>query len=203
MSTLHIHRPRLLLVDDDRLVLATLSRGLADCGYEVVRAESAEEASMLLASGLRPDLAIVDIRMQGPHDGLELAQRLRDLDHVPFLMLTAYSGPELVEQATRLGALGYLVKPLDPAQLCPAIETALGRADELKELHEVRRQLQTALDGDRNISVAIGITMVRHGLSRQQAFEMLRQIARRQRRKLTAVAQDVIERERPPHRPSE
>ncbi|MGJ4748569.1 response regulator, partial [Leptospira sp. SA-E8] len=56
---------KLLLVDDDRLVLSTLSRGLQDAGYSTSIAESAEEAEALLAGGLRPDLAILDIRMTG------------------------------------------------------------------------------------------------------------------------------------------
>lgn len=159
-------------------------------------ADSAEDAESLLASGLRPDLALVDLRLPDK-DGLTLARRLRELDHIPFLMLTAYGDPDLVQQATHLGALGYLVKPLDPAQLRPAIQAALARADELKELRETRAQLQAALDGDRAISVAVGITMVRQGLARQPAFELLRQTARRERRKLAELAQEVITQQQP------
>ena len=67
-------KARLLLVDDDRLVLSTLASGLLKAGYGVKTAESAEEAEMLLASGEDPDLAILDIRMSG-QDGLFLARR--------------------------------------------------------------------------------------------------------------------------------
>lgn len=98
-------KARLLLVDDDRLVLSTLGNGLLDAGYEISTAESAEEAEVLLASGMRPDLAIIDIRMTG-QDGLYLARRLRELDHIPFLMLSAYSEQRMIDQASRHGALG-------------------------------------------------------------------------------------------------
>lgn len=182
---------RLLLVDDDRLVLATLSGGLLDAGYEISTAESAEEAEMLLASGLRPDLAIVDIRMSG-QDGIYLARRLRELDHIPFMMLSAYSEQRLIDQASRHGALGYLVKPLDTPQLLPAIEAALSRANELQSLGETRSQLQAALDSERDISVAIGITMMRYRLQRQDAFELLRKTARSERRKLSELATEII-----------
>jgi response regulator NasT len=182
---------RLLLVDDDRLVLATLSGGLLDAGYEISTAESAEEAEMLLASGLRPDLAIVDIRMSG-QDGIYLARRLRELDHIPFMMLSAYSEQRLIDQASRHGALGYLVKPLDTPQLLPAIEAALSRANELQSLRETRSQLQAALDSERDISVAIGITMMRYRLQRQDAFELLRKTARSERRKLSELATEII-----------
>ncbi|MDZ4074781.1 MAG: response regulator [Hylemonella sp.] len=181
----------LLLVDDDRLVLSTLSMGLQHVGYCVSTAESAEEAEVLLAGGLRPDLAVVDIRMSG-QDGLYLARRLRELDHIPFLMLSAYSEQHMIGQASQLGALGYLVKPLDTSQLLPAIEAALARANELLGLRETRAQLQAALDAERDISVAVGITMARQHLPRPQAFELLRKTARTQRRKLAELAADII-----------
>lgn len=196
MSLTPTRKARLLLVDDDRLVLSTLSGGLLDAGYDVSTAESAEEAEMLLASGRRPDLAIVDIRMTG-QDGLYLARRLRELDHIPFLMLSAYSEQRMIDQASRHGALGYLVKPLDTPQLLPAIEAALSRANELQSLRETRSQLQAALDAERDISVAIGITMMREQLARQDAFEQLRRTARSQRRKLGEVATEIIRNTRP------
>lgn len=181
----------LLLVDDDRLVLSTLSMGLQQAGYRVSTAESAEEAEVLLAGGLRPDLAIVDIRMSG-QDGLYLARRLRELDHIPFIMLSAYSEQHMIGQASQLGALGYLVKPLDTSQLLPAIEAALARANELQGLRETRTQLQAALDAERDISVAVGITMAQRRLARQDAFELLRKLARTQRRKLAELAAEII-----------
>ncbi len=154
----------LLLVDDDRLILATLSSGLQDMGYQVSTAESVDDAEALLTSGLRPDLAIVDVRMPG-RDGLDLAERLRDLDHIPFLMLSAFSDDQNVERASGFGALGYLVKPMDVVQIRPTIEAALQRAQEIGQLRQSRAQLQEALDGDRSINVATGITMMQYRLA--------------------------------------
>lgn len=181
----------LLLVDDDRLILTTLGNGLSAVGYRVSVAESADEAEELLAGGLRPDLALLDVRMPG-RDGLELARRLDQLDHIPFVLLTAFGDRELVEQANAVGALAYLVKPLDVPQLVPAIEAAIARAGEISELRETRRQLRQALDGDRQISVATGIVMVQHRIGRQAAFEVLRRSARSQRKKLAEVADEVV-----------
>lgn len=188
-----VHRESrtLLLVDDDRLVLTTLANGLLAAGYVVLTAESVSEAEELLSSGQRPDLAIVDVLMPG-RNGLELAQRLRELDHIPFVLLTACSDAPVVEQATRAGALAYLVKPVDVPQLLPAIEAALACASEISELRDVRRQLQTALDSDRETNVAIGIAMVQHGIDRAASFELLRRTARTQRRKLLDLAKEVV-----------
>ncbi len=185
-------KARLLLVDDDRLVLSTLAKGLTKTGYDVKTAESAEEAEMLLASGEDPDLAILDIRLSG-QDGLHLARRLRELDHIPFMMLSAYSEPAMIDQASQLGALGYMVKPLDIAQLVPGIEAALSRANELHSLRETRAQLQAALNAERDISVAIGLTMAQQRLGRHAAFELLRKAARSQRRKLGELAAELVQ----------
>lgn len=182
----------LLLVDDDRLILATLSSGLQDMGYQVSTAESVDAAEALLTSGLRPDLAIVDVRMPG-RDGLALAERLRNLDQIPFLMLSASSDAQNVARASDIGALGYLVKPMDVVQIRPTIEAALQRAREIDHLTQSRAQLQQALDGDRNINVATGITMMQYRLPRTAAFELLRSAARSQRRKLDELAQEVID----------
>jgi response regulator NasT len=89
--------------------------------------------------------------------------------------------------------LGFAVKPIDIPQLVPSIEAALARANELQELRTTREQLQNALDGERNISVAVGITLVQHRLKRDQAFELLRKSARTQRCKLTELATQVIQ----------
>lgn len=181
----------ILLVDDDRLVLSTLALGLGRAGYRTVTAESADDAEAYLAGGERPDLAILDVRMPGS-SGLELGERLRALDRVPFMLLSAYSDRETVERATASGALGYVVKPADTPQLIPAIEAALARAREIQELETAERNLQRALNGEREISIATGITMVQYRLDRKAAFELLRKTARSQNRKLAELAAEVI-----------
>ena len=182
---------RLLLLDDDRLVLATLGEGLRQAGYRVATASTVEEAEDILAAG-EIDLAIFDVRMPGV-SGIDLAWRLHDANsEVPFIFLTAYSDDELVEQASEAGAMGYVVKPADPDRLVPAIEAAFARAGDVKKLRETGRQLQTALDADRDVSLAIGIMMERRNLGRQEAFELLRGQARTERRKLIDLAREVV-----------
>jgi response regulator NasT len=115
----------LLIADDDRLVLATLGRGLRAAGYSTREAASGEEA-LRLAAECAPDLALLDVRMPGV-SGLEVARRLAAEGRVPFLFLSAYGDEEIVEQAAEHGALGYLVKPLDVAQVVPALEGLLAK----------------------------------------------------------------------------
>ncbi len=181
----------LLLVDDNRLVLATLGADLRDAGYQVTTAESVADAEALLFGGLRPDLAVLDVRMsQGC--GLDLALRLGELDRLPFIMLSAYSNSETVQRANTLGALAYMVKPVDAAQMAPTIEAALGRASDLRALRATTAQLQKMLNAERDIGVAVGITMAQHRLSRHAAIETLRQRANAQQRQLAELAKDAI-----------
>lgn len=183
-------RRKILLVDDDRLVLATLKAGLETAGYAVQACSSAEEARRVLALDT-PDIAVLDIRMPGA-SGLDLAQELGEAQAVPFLFLTAYGEDELVRKAAGSGALGYLVKPVDLPQLIPSLEAAMACAAGIRQLRATGVQLQTALNENREISMAVGLLMERRGLDRKQAFECLRTMARSRRRKINEVAAEIL-----------
>jgi response regulator NasT len=179
----------LLVVDDDRLVLAALAEGLRGAGYRVTGAAGGQDA--LGAAGRdSPDLALIDVRMPGM-SGLELGGKLREAG-VPFLYLSAYGDEDVVEQAVSEGALGYLVKPLDIQQIVPSIEAALTCAAQFRRLRETEAQLNTALAGSREISMAVGLLMMRDRLNRDQAFEVLRAHARSQRRQVADVAKELL-----------
>lgn len=188
----HDPNAHLLLVDDDRLVLTTLCRELQHFGYAVSPAESLQDALDLLKSGLRPDLAILDIRMDDG-DGLELAQYLHAFDNLPFIMLSAYSDTATVRKAANIGSLAYMVKPINASQLIPTVESALRRARDIRVLKDQATQLQRVLNTDRAIDVGVGITMAQNRLGRLAALEVLRQSARTQRRKLSNLAHDLIQ----------
>ncbi|MDD5390182.1 MAG: response regulator [Gallionellaceae bacterium] len=179
-----------LLVDDDRVVLNLLAEGLRDRGYRVGAAQSADEALKLIGEGPY-DLAVLDVRMPG-RSGLELAQTLKRGGDPPFVFLSAYSDETVVRQASEAGALGYLVKPVDTQQLVPFIEAALARGKDIDALRGGNERLERALQVEQKTRTAVGIIMVRKGLDRQAAFELLRNRAREQRRKINEVAEDLI-----------
>ena len=123
-------QPLILVVDDDRLVLATLVAGLKQAGFEVIEADNGDDA-ILLARKFKPLLAILDMRMQGK-SGMDVARYLAANTATGFMFLSAFGDADIVEEATRMGALGYLVKPLDVRQIVPAVRAALGRWEEIK-----------------------------------------------------------------------
>lgn len=179
----------ILVVDDDRLVLAALVEGLRGAGYRVTGTASGKDA-LAIAGHDGPDLALLDVRMHGM-SGIELGSQLR-VQGIPFLFLSAYGDQEIVSQAAEEGALGYLVKPLDIQQIVPSIEAALTRAREISKLRESEAQLNTALTGSREISMAVGLLMMRDRLNRAQAFDLLRTNARSQRRPVAEVAKELL-----------
>ena len=182
---------RILLVDDDRLVLATLAQGLRTEGYDLDIAADGQEALTAVRTQ-KYDIAILDIRMPDM-TGVELARRMKQICDTPILFLSAYSEKATVESALAEGGLGYAVKPIDIRQLVPAIEAALARASDLRKLADMTIQLQQALSGGRNTSTAVGILMERYALSKDASFERLRSKARSSGCKLEVLAGEVID----------
>ena len=181
---------RILIVEDDRLVLAGLAAGLEERGYLVTKAISGEQA-VQLADSARPDLVLMDICLPDI-SGIEAARKINDRLGIPIIFLSAFNAEETVREAVSLGGFVYLVKPITIKQLVPAIESVLARAGDLSKLRGSEQNLATALKQSREISVAIGMLMERHGISAEDAFELLRRNARDTRRKAAEVAQDVI-----------
>lgn len=188
---------RLLVVDDDRLVLATVTHGLQKAGYEVFDADNGDEA-ILLARQHRPELALLDIRMEGK-SGFDVAATLREAYRIPFMFLSAFSDPQTLAQVKALGALDYLVKPLDVGQIVPAVEAALAHARRQAAatpptaagahaaVAPAAAVAQPGAAADAQapwlaepLPLAVGVLMHRYSLTRQQALERLQRLAKSQ-----------------------
>lgn len=184
-------RARILLIEDDRQFAATLGLSLEAAGYDVMTATSAENALALLGQ-LSFHLAILDEKLPCSA-GLALAPLLREQFRLPFIMLTSCRHEACIERAITEGALAYIVKPVDAHQMHPMIATALARNTDLEALRDTRDQLQSALNQERDISVATGMVMALLDMEQAEAFEFLRRQARSSRRKLGDVARDLID----------
>jgi two-component system, response regulator PdtaR len=177
-----------LLVDDEPIIVATLADALTRAGFEVTAATTAAEANER-ARRTRYSLAILDYSMPGDN-GLEVAASFTEL-HQPFMFLTAYNDETLVERAISAGALAYIVKPIDPSQFVPTVKAAVRRAGEITALLAQTDRLWNSISTHRDVSVAVGLVMAQRGMSRQAAYETLRQHARRIRRPLRELAAEV------------
>jgi len=185
---------RVLVVDDDRLVLATVTQGLADAGYDVIDADNGDDA-ILLARRYRPELALLDIRMPGM-TGFDVAETLRDKYGIPFMFLSAFADEQTLATVKALGALAYLVKPLEVGQIVPAVEAAFGRlrregaaaagpAAVARPAGDGPRPAATAAAPAADpladpVPLAVGVLMHRFSLTRAQALQRLQRQAREQ-----------------------
>lgn len=140
-----------LIVEDEAIVAADLERQLSDLGYDVLGvADSREQAIELIAQAV-PDLILMDIRLRGQRDGIEVAEEIRRNHDLPVIFLTSYSDDETVRRASRTAAYGYLTKPYQIKELRAGIEVALMKSRMEKQLREVDRwfahTLQCVSDG--------------------------------------------------------
>lgn len=183
-------RRRVLLVDDDPVTLATINLLLKHAGYETASATSGAQA-LDIAANFHPDLALLDVTMEGM-SGIELAKKLQEASGIPFMFISANAETETIRQATENGAVGYLLKPFDTAQVVPAFEAALAQADNIRRLRASEANLTIALNSSRETSMAVGLLMVKFEVSREVAFEVLRNYARSNRQKINNVAEGLL-----------
>ncbi|MBI5256488.1 MAG: response regulator [Burkholderiales bacterium] len=187
---------KILVVDDDRLVLATVTHGLAQAGYEVIDADNGDDA-ILLARQHKPDLALLDIRMEGK-SGFDVAAYLREYLHTPFMFLSAFADEETVRQVRALGAVAYLVKPLDIGQIVPTVEAAFANLPSRAADRPLPRPVVAVNDPvaaavPDSVPMAVGVLMHRYSLQRGQALERLQKLAADEGRPLAEQAERLIQ----------
>lgn len=171
---------KILVVDDDRLVLATLTHGLSEAGYEVIDADNGDDA-ILLAREHRPDLALLDIRMEGM-SGFDVAAYLREYCKMPFMFLSAFTDEDTVRQVHELGAVDYLVKPLDIGQIVPAVQAVFARLRlPPTPAASIETPVRVAVSASGALStaeaMAVGVLMHRYSLTRVAALDRLQRMA--------------------------
>lgn len=189
---------RILVVDDDRLVLAAVTHGLAQAGYEVVDADNGDEA-ILKARQLRPEMALLDIRMEGK-SGFDVAEYLRDVARIPFMFLSAFADEATIAKVHELGAVAYLVKPLDIDQILPTVDEAFARlragdlASPPAPPPPPSAPVVTAPPEPMSdpLPLAVGVLMHRHSLSRVAARQRLQRMAAEQGISEAAQAERLV-----------
>jgi two-component system, response regulator PdtaR len=187
-----VSKGKILVVDDDRLVLATLSYGLTQAGFEVIDADNGDDA-ILLAREHRPELALLDIRMEGL-TGFDVAAYLREFLQTPFMFLSAFADEATVAKVKELGAVAYLVKPLDISQIVPAVEAAFARSAPLPKPAAAvvgpPSELPALLDPT---AMAVGVLMHRYSLPRDEALSRLMSLAADDDHSLPEQARRIID----------
>ena len=122
-----MNKRRIMLVEDEKVVAADIEECVKSLGYEVVGAAATGTEALRLAVKTMPDLVLMDIKLRGVLDGIDVAGALYDQLKIPVVYLTAHADAEILERAKLTAPSGYVLKPFDDRTLRTAIELAFDR----------------------------------------------------------------------------
>ncbi len=175
--------PAILIVEDEAIVAEDLAQKLRRLGYEIRGTTARGEAAVGLARDLRPDLVLMDIRLQGAMDGVEAAACIRSECALPVIFLTAHSDQATLQRAKLTEPFGYILKPFEELELQTHIEMALYKHQVDQELRRQREWLRVTLtsigdgvlatDGARRITFVNPVAADLTGWQEEQALGQL------------------------------
>ena len=183
---------RVAVVCDDPVPRGQLVEGLTGGAFEASAAELTEGA-IFQQGAAPPDLIVLYIAVARASHSVRSLVRLSATPDAPFVVVSVIDDEEIERQAIAMGALAYLVRPVDARQCIPMINTAIARADDLRRLRESESNLAIALQESRAASVAVGVLMERLRLDRDGALKILRQQARNRREHMREIAEELLQ----------
>ena len=186
-----MERTRVIIADDESVIRADLREMLTTLGYLVVGEAGDGQSAVNSARELKPDIVIMDIKMPNM-DGIEAAKILTQEKIAPVLLLTAYSQRDLVDRAKEAGVVGYLVKPFREQEIGPAIDIALARFQEFRELEKQVGDLTETLETRKIVDRAKGILMDTQHLTEMEAFRKIQKMSMNTRKPMKEIAEAII-----------
>jgi response regulator NasT len=176
-------RWRVAIVDDHERSRSALRAAIWAAGGEVVgeAVRCADAVALVRRAG--PDVVVCAAGLPDG-DGVQTAAQLTAAD-CPVVLVTSHTDGAVVERAREAGIMAYLLKPLRPAELAPALDLAVARFAET-------RRLKQSLEGRKLIERAKGALMARFGLTEDEAFKRLRRAAMDSRTPMVEVARALL-----------
>ncbi len=182
---------RVLVAEDEALIRLDLAEMLGEAGHAVVGQAGEGQEAVDLASEVRPDVVIMDIKMPGL-DGVSAAEQIATRGIAPVIMLTAFSDRDLVERARDAGVMAYVVKPFTAADVLPVVDIARSRWAEWQRLESEVADLNERFETRKRLDRAKGLLMKQLDLSESEAFRWIQKAAMDRRLSMRDVADAVI-----------
>lgn len=185
-------KKKIVIADDEPITRIDIREMLCEAGYDVVGEASDGFDAIEICKKHLPNIVIMDIKMP-LLDGINaskiiIKEGLAD----GIILLSAYSSTTFIEKAKNAGVIGYLVKPLDPKSLIPAVEIALSKSLEIKEIKADMANVQKKLEGRKIIEKAKGILMNQEGITEEEAFSRIRKLSMKKRVSMENISEVII-----------
>lgn len=132
---------QILIVEDEYIIAANLQENLESLGYSVLGVASSAAGAIDKALALKPDIVLMDIRLQGERDGIHAAEQIWSLLQTPVIYLTGHSDKNTLDRAKITFPFGFILKPVKKQELYVAIETALNRYEREQFLSTVLQRM--------------------------------------------------------------
>jgi response regulator NasT len=180
---------RVVIADDESIIRLDLKEILEADGYLVVGEAARGDDALTMIRELKPDLAVLDVKMPGL-DGIEVASQIKDLG-ITVVLLTAFSQRALIESARDAGVVAYLVKPFRSSELLPKLAAILNPL-EIENVPAVAASVDDKIETRDIVQRAKEKLMTDRGLSEPDAFEIIQQSAMKSRSRMRDVAQLIL-----------
>ena len=182
---------RILIAEDNNITMMSLILTCENLGHEVAETASDGAEAVRKALECRPDVMLLDIHMPGK-SGLDVLREVSAQRKIPCIFITAYSDEELLNEASKLGAAGYITKPFSESQLKAQIRIGLQQLENYENASQEAEKYRQKLEERKLVERAKGILMTYSNLTEPEAMQKLQKKSRDSNRKLAQVAQEII-----------
>ncbi len=181
----------MVFVDDHALSKASVAEAVASVGGVIVGTGASSEEALALVERYRPDVVILAVGL-ADGDGVDAAQEIMARAPCPVILLTSRTEATVIERARAAGVMAFLLKPLRPEELGPAIDLAVARFREFEAIRKENEDLKKAIESRKLVERAKGLLMEREGLSESQAFRRIQKASMDSRRPMVEVAEAIF-----------
>lgn len=182
----------IVVADDEPITRMDISEILKEENYNVVGEASDGYDAVELCRKFKPDLVLMDIKMP-ILDGIKSSKVIMEENLAKgVVMLTAYTGSEFINDAKKIGAMGYIVKPINKRNLIPAIEVAISKGQEIAEIKKDIKNTKKKLEARKAVERAKGILMKNENLTEEEAYNKIRKLSMDKRSSMANIAATII-----------
>lgn len=182
---------RVLLVDDSTQRRASVEQSLAEVGCEVIGYASSLDNLLDRVRAANPDVVIMDIESPS-RDTLDSLRSVQSSAPRPIVMFTQDDDGETITRATRAGVSAYVVDGISRKRVRPIVDAAIERFVQFRDLSEELAKTRAQLSERKTVDQAKGILMKQRGMSEDEAYKAMRNLAMSSNKRLVDIADSIV-----------